>query len=134
MTTLIDVPAGLNGVAVTDTSIGDVDGDAGFFHYRGLDATELARDRSFEEAWHLIARGHLPDAVELTAFRAEVAAARPLPTSLVPGARAARHGDRTDARAGYGPPCRSPPTSSACARSSTSVPTSGPPRACASPP
>src|SRR6476646_5254691 len=76
MTTLIDVPAGLNGVAVTDTSIGDVDGDAGFFHYRGLDATELARDRSFEEAWHLIARGHLPDAVELTAFRAEVAAAR----------------------------------------------------------
>jgi len=84
MTTLIDVPAGLNGVAVTDTSIGDVDGEAGFFHYRGLDATELARDRSFEEAWHLIARGHLPDDAELAAFRAEVAAARPLPTSLGP--------------------------------------------------
>ena len=43
MSTLIDVPAGLNGVAVTDTSIGDVDGEAGFFHYRGHDATELAR-------------------------------------------------------------------------------------------
>ena len=84
MITLIDVPPGLNGVAVTDTSIGDVDGEAGFFHYRGLDATELARDRRFEEAWHLIARGHLPDDVELAAFRAEVAAARPLPTSLVP--------------------------------------------------
>jgi citrate synthase len=84
MTTLIDVPAGLNGVAVTDTSIGDVDGEAGFFHYRGLDATGLARDRRFEEAWHLIARGHLPDELELAAFRAEIAAVRELPTSLDP--------------------------------------------------
>ena len=69
MTTLIDVPPGLNGVAVTDTSIGDVDGDAGYFHYRGYDATELARHHSFEEAWHLVAIGRLPDAVELEAFR-----------------------------------------------------------------
>src|SRR5688500_11561413 len=68
MTTLIDVPAGLNGVAVTDTSIGDVDGEAGFFHYRGHDATELARLQPFEAVWHLVARGHLPDGTELAAF------------------------------------------------------------------
>ncbi|MET0146299.1 MAG: citrate/2-methylcitrate synthase [Ilumatobacteraceae bacterium] len=84
MTTLIEVPAGLNGVAVTETAIGDVDGDAGFFHYRGLDAAELARHHSFEEAWHLVALGHLPDPAELAAFRAAVAAERVLPVSLLP--------------------------------------------------
>ena len=84
MSNLIDVPAGLNGVAVTDTTIGDVDGEAGFFHYRGHDATELARTRSFEEVWHLVAVGHLPDDAELAAFRAEVARHRVLPASVVP--------------------------------------------------
>src|SRR5688572_15817392 len=84
MNVLIDVPAGLNGVAVTHTSIGDVDGEAGFFHYRGIDATEVARHHRFEEAWHLVARGHLPDPAELAAFRAEIAAARILPASLEP--------------------------------------------------
>ena len=84
MPTLIDVPPGLNGVAVTETSVGDVDGDAGAFHYRGIDATELARDHSFEAVWHLVARRRLPDAAELAAFRGEVAAARPLPSSLRP--------------------------------------------------
>ena len=84
MSTLIDVPAGLNGVAVTDTSIGDVDGEAGFFHYRGHDATDLARHHSFEEVWHLVAVGHLPDDAELAAFRAEVARHRVLPASVVP--------------------------------------------------
>ena len=61
MTALIDVPPGLNGVAVTDTSIGDVDGEAGRFHYRGHDAVELAGHDSFEAVWHLVAAGDLPD-------------------------------------------------------------------------
>ncbi len=84
MTALIDVPPGLNGVAVTETAIGDVDGEAGFYHYRGHDATVLARHHSFEEAWHLVAVGHLPDAAELAGFRAAVAAERRLPASLLP--------------------------------------------------
>jgi citrate synthase len=84
MTTLIDVPPGLNGVAVTDTAIGDVLGDEGRFHYRGFDAPTLARERSFDEVWHLVARGHLPDAAELTAFRRDAAAARRLPPSVTP--------------------------------------------------
>jgi citrate synthase len=84
MRTLIDVPPGLNGVAVTDTTIGDVLGDEGRFHYRGHDAVELARTRSFEEVWHLIAAGHLPDDEELAAFRDAVGAARALPPSLGP--------------------------------------------------
>ena len=116
MTILIDVPPGLNGVAVTDTAIGDVDGEAGYYHYRGHDATALARSCSFEEVWHLVAVGHLPDAGRGRplprrgggrAAPARVGAAR---------ARAAGAGPRRHARRGRGPPSRSPPTSSACAR------------------
>ena len=81
---LIEVPKGLNGVAVTDTSIGDVLGDEGRFHYRGHDATDLARRNSFEEAWHLVAVGHLPSPGELAAFGEQLAVARVLPPSLEP--------------------------------------------------
>jgi citrate synthase len=84
MTTLIDVPRGLNGVAVTDTTIGDVLGAEGRYHYRGHDAIALARTRSFEEVWHLVAVGHLPEADELADFRSVVRCARALPASLGP--------------------------------------------------
>ena len=84
MSTLIEVPPGLNGVAVTDTTIGDVLGAEGRFHYRGHDATALARTCSFEEVWHLVAAGHLPDAAELAAFQAAAARARTLPPSIEP--------------------------------------------------
>ena len=36
------VPRGLEGVVVAETSVGDVQGRAGFFHYRQYSATELA--------------------------------------------------------------------------------------------
>ena len=84
MSTLIDVPPGLNGVAVTDTSIGDVDGEAGRFHYRGRDAVQLAGHDSFEAVWHLVAVGHLPDDGELAAFQRTVGDARRLPVSVLP--------------------------------------------------
>ena len=48
MSELIDVPRGLNGVVAAETTIGDVNGEAGYFHYRGHSAVELARERSFE--------------------------------------------------------------------------------------
>ena len=83
-TELIDVPPGLSRVAVADTQIGDVDGDAGRYHYRGLDAPTLARRCSFEEVWHLVAVGHLPDRTELAAFSRSVADARALPESVEP--------------------------------------------------
>ena len=84
MTALIDVPPGLNGVAVTDTSIGDVDGEAGRFHYRGRDAVQLAGHDSFEAVWHLVAIGHLPDDGERAAFQRTVGDARRLPASVLP--------------------------------------------------
>lgn len=57
------VPEGLKGVAVADTTIGAVDGEAGFYHYRGHEATELARTRTLEEVWTLLVDGALPPAV-----------------------------------------------------------------------
>lgn len=82
-TQMIDVPAGLNGVIAAETTIGAVHGDEGFFHYRGHDATDLARHRSFEEVWYLVRTGRLPDAEELAAFCSEIAAARRVPADLL---------------------------------------------------
>ena len=57
MAELIDVPPGLAGVAVADTEIGDVVGGAGFYHYRGVTAPELARTATFEAAAALVLDG-----------------------------------------------------------------------------
>ena len=81
--TLIDVPPGLKGVAVTETSIGDVLGEAGMYHYRGHDAIELARERTFEDVWQLVLDGSLPAGPEeREGFSAEVRTGRELPTSF----------------------------------------------------
>jgi len=78
----LDVPPGLNGVAVADTVIGDVRGDEGFYHYRQYDACELARTQTFEDVWFLVANGALPGLDELAAFRAAVADRRFVPDQL----------------------------------------------------
>jgi citrate synthase len=79
---LIDVPAGLHGVAVADTTIGTVLGDEGFYHYREYDATELARSVGFEEAWYLLESGHLPSVGQRERFRSELATLRTVPDEL----------------------------------------------------
>ncbi len=80
MTTMMDVPPGLAGVAVADTTVGDVRGEEGFYHYRQYDACELARHRDFEAVWRLMIDGTLPrDAAEHDAFATEVGTLRALP-------------------------------------------------------
>jgi citrate synthase len=79
-----EAPAGLEGVVVAHTQIGDVRGLEGFYHYRQYDAIELNRRRSLEDVWHLLFRGHLPDQTEREAFRLEIAEHRTLPADLVP--------------------------------------------------
>ncbi|QBI21014.1 citrate synthase [Egibacter rhizosphaerae] len=75
----LDVPPGLAGVRVVETAIGEVRGSEGLLSYRGLDATRLARERTFEEVAHLLLTGHLPGAAEHAAFAAELTSARELP-------------------------------------------------------
>ena len=41
MSDAVDVPAGLKGVVVTETALGDVRGHEGFYHYRQYSAVEL---------------------------------------------------------------------------------------------
>ncbi|WP_405456720.1 citrate synthase/methylcitrate synthase [Streptomyces sp. NBC_00101] len=76
------VPRGLAGVVVTDTVLGDVRGAEGFYHYRQYSAVELAGTRSFEDVWHLMFHGELPDAPARAAFAARIAELRHLPDEV----------------------------------------------------
>ncbi|MFL6112227.1 MAG: citrate/2-methylcitrate synthase, partial [Catenulispora sp.] len=60
--TTVEVPRGLAGVIVTDTEVGDVRGEEGFYHYRQYNAVELAEKRTLEDVWVLMIDGYLPDA------------------------------------------------------------------------
>lgn len=79
----MSAPPGLAGLVVARTTIGDVRGAEGFFHYRQYDATQLARHRPFEDVWHLMLRGDLPaDEAESAAWRATVADAGRIPGDI----------------------------------------------------
>ncbi|MFD6296556.1 citrate synthase/methylcitrate synthase [Streptomyces sp. NPDC060235] len=80
--TSVDVPRGLAGVVVTDTELGDVRGLEGFYHYRQYSAVELAQTRDFEDVWHLLAHGELPDAARRAAFAERTTALRRLPDDV----------------------------------------------------
>jgi citrate synthase len=81
-TASVDVPRGLAGVVVTDTVLGDVRGLEGFYHYRQYSAVDLARTRGFEDVWHLLVHGELPDAAQRSAFAARTAELRRLPVEV----------------------------------------------------
>jgi len=80
----IEAPPGLEGVIVAETSVGDVRGREGFYHYRQYDAVELAARRPLEDVWFLLFDGHLPSAAERDAFVAEVRASRAIPDAVRP--------------------------------------------------
>ncbi|MET8958763.1 citrate synthase/methylcitrate synthase [Streptomyces sp. NPDC004074] len=80
--TPVDVPRGLAGVVVTDTELGDVRGLEGFYHYREYSAVELALTRGFEDVWHLMVHGVLPDPAQRSAFAARTAGLRRLPDDV----------------------------------------------------
>ncbi|MCU1392293.1 MAG: Citrate (Si)-synthase [Ilumatobacteraceae bacterium] len=81
----IVVPRGLKGVVVADTTVGDVRGEEGFYHYRQYSAVELAEQRPLEDVWRLMIDGALPATLaERDAFVDEVA-----PLGEVPNAVAA---------------------------------------------
>jgi len=60
---------GLEGVLVAESSLSDIDGDAGQLIYRGYDIEDLAREASYEEVLHLLWKGELPTADQLDDFR-----------------------------------------------------------------
>jgi citrate synthase len=79
-------PAGLKGLVVADTAIGDVRGQEGYFHYREFSAATLAASQSFETVWKLVLDGELVNDIE--PFAREVGALRKVPADLWTIARA----------------------------------------------
>jgi citrate synthase len=77
-----DAPAGLEGVVVAETTVGDVRGNEGFFHYRQYSAVQLAEQRTLEDVWHLLFRGELPDATASVDFADATARLRAMPPGL----------------------------------------------------
>ncbi len=75
MISTIDVPRGLAGVVVAETTIGDVRGGEGFYQYRDRSAVELAETAGFEAAWQLLVTGEAPTTAATAAFRSRVGAA-----------------------------------------------------------
>src|SRR5206468_9384864 len=70
------------GVVVAQTSVSDVDGIRGFYHYRGTDPTTFACTGTFEDAWYLLAHGELPSPDEHARLAASIRDAMRMPPVL----------------------------------------------------
>ena len=79
----IQAPPGLAGVVVTDTVLGGVRGEEGFYHYREFSATELASRRTLEDVWYLFQTGHLPDDIQSKEFAGRVAEHQAIPEDVL---------------------------------------------------
>jgi citrate synthase len=77
------IDRGLEDVYVKETSICFIDGQRGRLLYRGYDIRDLAKRSSFEETTFLLLQGHLPNRAELAKWRADLAASRTLPPSVL---------------------------------------------------
>jgi 2-methylcitrate synthase len=75
--------AGLEDVVATTSAICFIDGDRGILSYRGYDIHDLARFATFEETCYLLWHGRLPNRAELGDLQSQLAAARPLPESII---------------------------------------------------
>lgn len=74
---------GLEGVVAAETRLSHVDGEGGRLIIAGFSVETLAAKASFEEVVHLLWHDRLPDADELPAFQAGLAAARSIPEATI---------------------------------------------------
>ena len=74
---------GLEDVVAASSAICFLDGDRGVLAYYGYDIHDLARLTSFEEVCYLLWHGRLPNRAELGDLQSQLAAARPLPESIL---------------------------------------------------
>ena len=79
----IDIHRGLKGVYFDRSAVCYIDGRAGELRYRGYSIHDLAEHSSFEETCYLLTYGELPTKAQLTAFDAELKAARTLPRNVL---------------------------------------------------
>ena len=73
---------GLEGIVAGQTAISTVGKEHVGLTYRGYSINDLAAQSTFEEVAHLLLYGHLPNQVELDAFRTRLITRRGLPPGL----------------------------------------------------
>lgn len=78
-----EVVPGLEGVAIAESGISFVDGQAGRLEYRGISVEELAEHSTFEETSFLLLYGRLPTTDELAGFKSDLASVRRLKYRIV---------------------------------------------------
>jgi citrate synthase len=74
---------GLVGVVAAQTTLSSVDGAKGLLTYRGINIHDLAGKASYEEVVFLLFYGKLPNAAELSQFKADLAANRDVPLEVL---------------------------------------------------
>lgn len=72
----------LSGVAAGNTALCTVGRSGNDLHYRGYDILEIAETCEFEEIAYLLVHGVLPDALQLSAYKAQLRALRGIPHGM----------------------------------------------------
>jgi len=83
MAATTEIEKGLEGVVIAKSAITFIDGEQGILRYRGIDINELAAKSNFEETTYLLWNGNLPNKTQLSEFKKELAAHRPLPAEVL---------------------------------------------------
>jgi citrate synthase len=83
MTIAAKPKAGLEDTVATSSAICYLDGERGILAYCGCDIHDLARHATFEEVCYLLWHRRLPTRAELGDLQSALAAARPLPESIL---------------------------------------------------
>ncbi len=89
-------PSGLEGVVAGESEICYIDGYLGVLSYRGYNVHTLADNAIFEEVVFLLWNGWLPKQAELDGLKADLAAARALPSGVVDFLRSCPGGNPMD--------------------------------------
>jgi citrate synthase len=92
----IKIQRGLKGVYFDRSPCTFIDGRAGELRYRGYSIHDLAEHSSFEETAWLLLHGELPSEQQLSAFDAELKAARKLPPQILDIVRSIKHAHPMD--------------------------------------
>lgn len=95
-TAKIEIHRGLKGMYFDRSRVCFIDGRNGELRYRGYSIHELAEHSTFEETCYLLLKGELPSRTELTAFTAELTAARVLPPQICDVIRTIRNAHPMD--------------------------------------
>jgi len=76
---MADLRIGLEGVAIAESAISCVRGEAGELIYRGFYVEDIVKDHAYEDIVYLLWFGRLPNASEAKQFREKLAAQREIP-------------------------------------------------------